>query len=318
MLADPRSNALVTNFAAQWLLLRDLEAKNPNSRNFRDFDKGLQQAFARETELFVESILGEDRSILDLIDANHTFLNERLAKHYGIPNVYGSDFRRVTLADDSPRRGLLGKGSILTLTSYGTRTSPVLRGKYVLDNLLSAPPPPPPPNVPALVEKAKTGKPLSMREAMGQHRANPVCASCHAQMDPIGFSLENFDGVGQWRTRSESGEPLDVSATLPNGTKFEGVVGLREQLRKNPHSFVSGVAAKLVTYAVGRPAGYLDGPVIRSIVREAAPNNYRFSSLVLGVVKSIPFQMRTSSESELSVERASLEQTMSSRASGAN
>jgi hypothetical protein len=304
MLADPRARALVTNFGAQWLLLRDLEAKNPNPRFFRDFDKGLQHAFARETELFVESILRDDRSILDLLDANHTFLNERLAKHYGIPNVYGSEFRRVTLSDDSPRRGLLGKGSVLTLTSYGTRTSPVLRGKYVLDNLLSAPPPPPPPNVPALVEKANTGKPLSMREAMSQHRANPVCASCHAQMDPIGFSLENFDGVGQWRTRSESGEALDVSAALPDGTKFEGVVGLREQLRKHPHMFVSGVAAKLVTYAVGRTVSYVDAPVVRKIVREAGPSNYRFSALVLGVVKSVPFQMRAGSESMPLGERA--------------
>jgi mono/diheme cytochrome c family protein len=300
MLADRRSRSLVTNFAAQWLFLRDLEAKNPNSRFFRDFDKGLQQDLRRETDLFVDSVLREDRSVLDLLNANYTFLNERLATHYGIPDVFGSEFRRVTLSDDSPRRGLLGKGSILTLTSYATRTSPVLRGKYILDNLLGTPPPPPPPNIPALAEKANDGKTLSMREAMARHRANPVCASCHARMDPLGFAMENFDAVGQWRTRTENGEPLDVSAAFLDGTKFNGIVGLREQLMRRPEQFVISLAEKLLTYAVGRKSAYYDAPTIRGIVREAARGDYRFSTLVLGVVNSVPFQMRVGSQAQLS------------------
>jgi hypothetical protein len=292
MLADARSKTLVSNFAAQWLFLRDLKAKEPDRLLFRDFDGSLRNALERETELFVESIVREDRSLLDLLDANYTFVNERLAKHYGIPNVYGNEFRRITLSDDSPRRGLLGKGSILTLDSYGTRTSPVLRGKYVLDNLLSTPPPPPPPNVPALSENSTDGKPLSMREAMVQHRANSVCASCHARMDPIGFALENFDAVGRWRARSESGAPIDASGVLPDGTKFEGVTGLRQLLMGRRELFVGGVTQKLLTYAVGRKYAYLDAPAVRKIVREAARDDYRFSSLVLGIVNSTPFLMR--------------------------
>ena len=303
MLADRRSQSLVTNFAAQWLFLRDLDAKNPNSRFFRDFDKGLQQDLEHETDLFVDSVLREDRSVLDLLNANYTFVNERLARHYGIPDVFGSEFRRVSLSDDSPRRGLLGKGSILTLTSYATRTSPVLRGKYILDNLLGTPPPPPPPNIPALAEKANDGKALSMREAMARHRANPVCASCHARMDPLGFAMENFDAVGQWRTRAESGEPLDVSAVFQDGTKFDGIAGLREQLVRRPDQFVIGLAEKLLTYAVGRKAAYYDAPTIRAIVREAARSDYRFSTLVMGVVNSAPFQMRAGSQSQLSAAR---------------
>ena len=302
MLADRRSQSLVTNFAAQWLFLRDLDAKNPNSRFFRDFDKGLQQDLEQETDLFVDSVLREDRSVLDLLNANYTFVNERLARHYGIPDVFGSEFRRVTLSDDSPRRGLLGKGSILTLTSYATRTSPVLRGKYILDNLLGTPPPPPPPNIPALAEKANDGKALSMREAMARHRANPVCASCHARMDPLGFAMENFDAVGQWRTRAESGEPLDVSAVFQDGTKFDGIAGLREQLVRRPDQFVIGLTEKLLTYAVGRKAAYYDAPAIRAIVREAARSDYRFSTLVMGVVNSAPFQMRAGSQAQLSAE----------------
>ena len=296
MLADPRSEALVTNFAAQWLFLRDLQAKNPNSRFFRDFDKGLQQDFEREADLFVDSVLREDRSVLDLLNAKYTFVNERLARHYGIPNVYGSEFRRVALSDDSPRRGLLGKGSILTLTSYATRTSPVLRGKYILNNLLGTPPPPPPPNIPALGEKANDGKVLTLREAMARHRTNPVCASCHGRMDPLGLAMENFDAVGQWRTRSDSGELLDVSATFQDGTKFEGIGGLRELLLQRPDAFVIGVAEKLFTYGTGRTTAYDDAPTIRAIVREAARNNYRFSTLLLGVINSVPFQMRAASQ----------------------
>lgn len=295
MLADRRSETLVTNFAAQWLYLRDLEVKRPDDRLFPNFDEGLQQAMRRETELFIDHILREDRSVLDLLRGDFTFVNERLAKHYGIPHVYGSHFRRITLDDDSPRRGLLGQGSILTLTSRATRTSPVLRGKWILENILSSPPPPPPPNVPALQDTSAEGKVLSMRERMVQHRANPVCASCHARMDPLGFALENFDAVGRWRTRSESGAPLDVSAALPNGTKFEGIAGLREVLLSSQsEAIVITVAEKLLTYALGRNLEFYDAPAVRAITRAAARSDYRFSSLVLGIVKSTPFRMRKS------------------------
>ena len=293
MLADPRSEALVTNFAGQWLYLHDLEVKRPDDRLFPNFDKSLQQAMRRETELFIDHILREDRSVLDLLRADFTFVNERLAKHYGIPHVYGDHFRRVT-PGDSPRRGLLGQGSILTLTAYATRTSPVLRGKWILENILSSPPPPPPPNVPSLKDKSAEGKVLSMRERMVQHRANPVCASCHAVMDPLGFSLENFDAVGRWRTHSESGAPVDVSATLPDGTKFEGVDGLREVLLGQSETVASTVTEKLLTYALGRNLEYYDAPAVRAITREAAPHDYRFSTIVLGIVKSTPFRMRRS------------------------
>ena len=221
MLADPRSATLASNFGAQWLYLRDIDAKNPSPRVFPGFDLSLIPDFHRETELFLESVLREDRGVLDLLSANYTFLNERLAEHYGIPGVFGADFRRVTYPEGSPRRGLLGKGSILTLTSYANRTSPVLRGKYVLANILGAPPPPPPANVPALItENKSSGKALSMREAMAQHRTNPACAGCHARMDPIGFALDNFDAVGRYRTISESGDPIDSSGTFPDGSKF--------------------------------------------------------------------------------------------------
>ena len=294
MLADPRAEALVTNFAAQWLFLRDVKAKNPNDKMFADFDEGLRRALERETQLFVNSVLREeDRSVLALLTANYTFLNERLAKHYGVPNVYGVDFRRVTLGDDSPRRGLLGQGSILTLSSHASRTSPVLRGKYILDNLLATPPPPPPPNVPALVANATDGKPLSMREAMVLHRKNPVCASCHSRMDPLGFALENFDAIGRYRTRGESGAPIDASASLPDGTTFEGVGGLRQLLVSRSDLFVMGLTEKLLAYAVGRKVAQHDAPAIRQMVRLAGPD-YRFSSIVLGLVRSVPFQMRRS------------------------
>jgi hypothetical protein len=226
MLADPRSATLASNFGAQWLYLRDIDAKNPSPRVFPGFDLSLIPDFHRETELFLESVLREDRGVLDLLSANYTFLNERLADHYGIPGVFGPDFRRVTYPEGSPRRGLLGQGSILTLTSYANRTSPVLRGKYVLANILGAPPPPPPANVPALItENKNSGKALSMREAMAQHRTNPACAGCHARMDPIGFALDNFDAVGRYRTISESGDLIDSSGTFPDGSKFEGWTG---------------------------------------------------------------------------------------------
>ena len=291
MLADPRSSALVTNFAEQWLFLRDVDAKEPDAGFFPGFDENLRQAFRTETTLFVDSVLRDDRSVLDLLTANHTFVNERLAKHYGIPHVYGSHFRRVDL-EDGRRRGLLGQGSILTLTSYGTRTSPVLRGKWILENLLSSPPPPPPPDVPALDERTADGKPRSMREAMEQHRANPVCASCHAQMDPLGFALENFDAIGRWRDRGESNLPIDASGLLPNGVRFDGPAGLRAELVKSPELFMTTVTEKLLTYALGRGVEHFDAPTIRAIVRDAARDDYRFASVVVGIVNSTPFQMR--------------------------
>jgi len=294
MLADPRSEALVTNFAEQWLYLRDIEAKLPDEVLFQDFDETLRAALHTETELFVASVFRENRSVLDLLSANYTFLNERLAKHYGIPNVRGSYFRRVTLPPDSPRGGLLGQGSVLTITSYSTRTSPVLRGKWVLENLLSAAPPPPPPNIPALkTEGAAPGETLTMREAMTRHRASPACASCHARMDPIGFAMEHFDAVGRWRD-TDGGQPIDSSGTFPDGTKFDGIAGLKRELLRHPEQFASTVAERLLMFAVGRNLQYYDAPAVRGILRGAAPSRYTLQSLVLGVVKSQPFQMRES------------------------
>ena len=293
MLADDRSAALVDNFAEQWLFLRDVDAKEPDAGFFPGFDENLRRAFRRETELFVDSVLRGDGSVLDLLTASHTFVNERLARHYGIPHVYGSHFRRVEL--DSPeRRGLLGQGSILTLTSYATRTSPVLRGKWILENLLSSPPPPPPPDVPSLDETTESGEARSMREAMEQHRANPACASCHSQMDPLGFALENFDAIGRWRTVSESDTPIDASGVLPDGRRFEGPAGLRTALLHAPDQFVHTVTEKLLTYALGRGIEHVDAPTIRAIVRDAERDGYSFASIVLGIVNSTPFQMRKS------------------------
>lgn len=299
MLRDPRSIALATNFGAQWLFLRDVAAKNPSPRFFSTFDLGLRQLFQQETELFLHSIFSEDRSVLELLNANYTFLNERLARHYGIPQVFGNYFRRVTHAADSPRHGLLGHGSVLLLTSYSTRTSPVLRGKWVLSNILDSPPPPPPDNVPSLVTEAKgSGKPLSMRDAMAQHRSNPVCATCHTRMDPIGFALDNFDAVGRWRTVSESGAPIDASGIYPDGSTFDGPVGLRGLLLKHPEEFVLTVTRRLLTYALGRSLEYYDAPTLRAIARAAALHKYRVSSLILEIVKSVPFQMRTTGRPE--------------------
>src|SRR5438093_13735983 len=246
MIADPRSESMVTNFAAQWLYLRDIQAKQPDEVLFPNWDETLRQAFQRETELFLESILRENRSVLDLLTASYTFVNERLAKHYGIPNVVGSWFRRVTLPEGNPRGGLLGQGSILTITSYANRTSPVLRGKWILENVLAAPPPPPPPDVPALkIDGPAPGQTLTMRQAMEQHRANPACAGCHARMDPLGFALENFDAVGRWRNAAESGAKIDASGALPDGTKFNGPAELRKLLVKNPEQFVTVLAEKM-------------------------------------------------------------------------
>ena len=291
MLADPRSRALVDNFAEQWLYLRDVESKEPDPGFFPGFDENLRQAFERETELFIDSVLREDRGVAELLTADWTFVNERLAKHYGMPHVYGSHFRRVSL-DGTARRGLLGQGGILTLTSYATRTSPVLRGKWILENLLASPPPPPPPDVPALAEKTGEGAALSMRAAMERHRANPACASCHARMDPLGFALENFDAVGRWRARGESNDVIDASGVLPDGTSFDGPEGMRRALLRDPRRFAATVTEKLLTYALGRNVEPYDMPAVRAVVRAAEEDGYRFSSLVLGIVRSTPFQMR--------------------------
>jgi mono/diheme cytochrome c family protein len=297
MLADARAKSLVTNFAGQWLFLRNLQKVIPDKKVFPYFDENLRVALQRETELLFESIVREDRSALDLLNADYTFLNERLARHYGIPNIYGSHFRRVPVTDEN-RKGLLGQGSILTVTSYAHRTSPTLRGKWLLESLLGAPPPPPPPNVPSLQEEGEHVKVLTMRQRMEQHRTNPVCASCHAQMDPLGFALENFDALGVWRSTSgTAGTPIDASGVLPDGTKFTGPSELRQILLSRHDQFMHVVIEKLLTYALGRGVEYYDMPAVRKIAEDAAPANYRWSALVLGIVKSTPFQMRRSRSS---------------------
>ena len=294
MLDDKRADTLVSNFAGQWLNLRNVETQKPDPVIF-PFDEALRQAFMKETDLFVSSIFREDRTLPELLSADYTFVNERLAEHYGIPNVYGSQFRRVTLTDVN-RRGLLGQGSILTVTSYPNRTSVVQRGKWILETLLSTPPPPPPPDVPEL-KAAPNGKVVSAREQMQAHRANPVCAGCHARMDPLGFALENFDGVGRWRNE-DAGTKIDASGKLPDGTEFEGPAGLSKLLlTKYQDDFVRTATEKLLTYALGRGVEYYDYPAIRTIDREAARDHYRISSLILAIVKSTPFQMRRASES---------------------
>jgi len=301
MSADVRSKALVENFAGQWLYLRNIPSLSPDPDVAPTFDDNLRQAFQKETELFFESLLRDDRSALDLLNADYTFVNERLARHYGIPDVYGSHFRRVKLTDEN-RRGLLGQGSLLTVTSYANRTSPVLRGKWLLENILGAPPPPPPPNVPSLKEPEKDGKVLSMRQRMEEHRANAVCATCHSRMDPLGFALENFDATGGWRTK-EGGTPIDASGVLVDGTKISGPAELRKALLSHPEQFVTTVTEKLLTYALGRGVEYYDEPVVRKIVRQAAANDYRWSSLILGVIESTPFQMRTAAEKTAMADR---------------
>jgi len=294
MLDDPRAGALVSNFAGQWLQLRNVDTVKPDPILF-PFDEALRQAFVTETSLFVSSIFREDHSLLDLLSADYTFVNQRLAEHYGIPRVYGSQFRRVTITDPN-RYGLLGQGSVLTVTSYPNRTSVVQRGKWILEALLGTPPPPPPPEIPELKAVAN-GKALSMREQMQAHRSNAVCAACHARMDPIGFALENYDGVGRWRTE-DVGKAIDASGTLPDGTSFTGPGGLRELLlTKYRDDFLRTATDKLLTYALGRGVEYYDYPIIRSIVRDASRDNYRISSWVLAVVKSAPFQMRRTPES---------------------
>ena len=292
MLGDRRSQALVTNFAGQWLYLRNVALRSPNTRNYVDFDDELRQAFQQETELFFESMLREDRPVADMLDADYTYLNQRLAEHYGVPDIYGSHFRRVTLADEN-RRGLLGQGSFLLVTSRANRTAPVLRGKWVLENLLGSPPPPPPPDVPALDEKSADVRKMTMRQRTEAHRANPACARCHVRMDPIGFALENFDGVGRFRTM-EGGTAIDVSGELFDGTRFNGPVELRKVLLERQEQLAQTVIEKLLTYALGREVESYDMPAVRKILREAAPGGYRWSSLISGVIESVPFQMRRS------------------------
>jgi hypothetical protein len=296
MLSDRRSSALVNNFAGQWLYLPNMRLVAPDSEAFTEFDDNLREAFRRETELFCESILREDRSVLDFMRANYTFLNERLARHYGIPDVYGSHFRRVTFTDGR-RGGLLGQASILTVTSSPTRTSPVKRGKWLLENLLGAPPPPPPPNVPALKERDEDGKPTSIRERLEQHRKNPACATCHAQMDPLGFALENFDGIGRWRT-TDNGADIDPSGALPDGTTFRGPNELRALILARGDEFVATFVEKLLIYALGRGTEYYDQPAIRGILRATKADDFRWSSIILEIVKSTPFQMRQSRTSQ--------------------
>ena len=304
MLADPRTHQLVKNFAGQWLQLRVMQSSTPEGIDYPDFDDNLRQAFRTEAEMFFESIVREDRSIIDLLDGDYTFVNERLASHYGIPNVYGSQFRRVKLTGAlDVRRGLLGKGGIELVTSISDRTSPVQRGKWVMTNILGIVPPDPPPNVPALKEASSgSNGPQTMRQLMEAHRANPACAGCHKMMDPIGFALENFDGIGKWRTE-DAGQKVDASSQLTDGTKIDGVVDLRNALLRYSRQFARVMTEKLLTYALGRGVVYQDMPVVRGIVREAARNNYRFSTLVEGIVKSEPFQMNRKPEATLTAAR---------------
>jgi hypothetical protein len=293
MLADPKADALVENFAGQWLHIRNLQNIAPNTDEFPDFDNDLREAFRHETELFFRSVMREDRNVLDLLTADYTFVNERLAKHYGVPGVYGSQFRRVTVADDA-RRGLLGKGSILLVTSHADRTAPTLRGKWILENLLGTPPPAPPGNVPPF-EQTAGPKPRTIRERMEIHRANPSCAGCHRSMDALGFTLENFNAVGAWRTR-DAGLDVNAQGTMADGQAAVGVTGLRAALLKRPEVFVQTLTEKLMTYALGRGLQYYDMPAIRRILRESAAQDDRFSSIVLGIVKSTPFEMRRKAE----------------------
>ncbi len=293
MLADERAGTLVTSFAAQWLHLRRMRTVSPDVNAFPAFDENLRDALVRETELFVGSQLRDDRSVVELLTADYTFVDERLARHYGIPGVYGPRFRRVEW-DDDRRRGLLGQGSILTVTSLATRTSPVVRGKWILENLLGTPPPPPPPDVPELEEQGESGGATSLRARLEAHRANPVCSGCHSRMDPLGFALENFDAVGQWRDADAGGAPIDTAGVLPDGAAFDGLPELRDILHGRRDEFVATVTEKLLTYALGRGVEHHDRPAIRAIVREAAADDHRWSSIILGIARSLPFQLRRS------------------------
>ena len=292
MIADARADSLMTAFTGQWLQLRNLDKVTPDILMFPDFDDNVRQALRRETELFFTSVVRENRSALDLLDADYTFVNERLARHYGINGVYGSRFRRVPVADPN-RRGLLGHGSILAMTAVATRTSPVLRGKYIISNLMNTPPLPPPAVVPDLAESAHKDRPSTVREQLERHRANPVCGSCHRNIDPVGFALENFDAVGQWQAATKDGLAIDAAGVLADGTKVDGPVALRKALLARPDVFAGTVTEKLMIYALGRGLEPIDMPVVRGIVRSAAAQNYAMQSIVLGIVRSNPFQMRT-------------------------
>ena len=292
MLADPRSQALVDNFAGQWLHIRNVAVHQPSPETLFHFDDNLRKAFEKETQLFFESIMRENRSVLELLDADYTFLNERLARHYGIDGVLGERFRRVSLPPGSPRGGLLGQGSILMATSYPNRTSPVIRGKWILENVFGAPPPPPPPNVPELKDDRDPRKVLPMRERLAAHRANPACAGCHAQMDQLGFALENFDAIGEWRDMYTSGARVDASAQLPDGSKFNGPAELRKVLMSHSDEFLTTMTEKLMVYALGRGLEAIDAPAVRKIKRDATREKYRFEALVQGIVTSTPFTMR--------------------------
>lgn len=292
MLADPRAGNLVTNFGAQWLHLRGLETATPDLRLFVDFDDNLRQAMRRETELFLREVFLGDRSILELIRADYTFLNERLARHYGIPHVIGSHFRRVSFADDPARQrgGLLRHGSLLTVTSYATRTSPVVRGHWILANLVGSPPPPPPPNVPAL-STGRISERLAIRERLEAHRRDPACAGCHTIMDPVGFALENYDATGRWRA-FEEGTAVDALGGFPDGSTFTGVASLERAILARPDLFATTLAEKLLIFALGRATDHRDAPALRAIVRQAAADDYRFSSLITALAASVPFQFR--------------------------
>ena len=296
MLADPRSRALVDNFVAQWLQLRNLEGVVPDAFTFPEFDENLREAFRQETELFIDSLIRENQSVLDLLGAPYTYVNERLARHYGIPDVYGSRFRRVALAGElaARRGGILGQGSLLTATSYPNRTSPVLRGKWVLTNILGTPPPPPPADVPDLPDRGEDGRAATVRDRLARHRESPACSVCHAPMDPLGLALENYDAVGAWRTTGEADLAIDATGRLPDGTAFEGPTGLRTLLLEQPERFVGTVTEKLLAYAVGRGPQYFDRPVVREIVSAAASDDYRWSSSIVGIVQSPSFRMRRS------------------------
>ncbi len=296
MLADSRSKALVQNFAGQWLYLRNLRSVVPDAVTFPEFDENLRDAFRQETELFVESLIRDDRSVLDLLGADYTFANERLAEHYGIPGVYGSHFRRVPLDGDLAERrgGILGQGSLLTVTSYANRTSPVLRGKWVLTNILGTPPPPPPADVPDLPDRGEDGQPATVRDRMLRHREDPVCSACHAPMDPLGLALENYDAIGRWRSTGEANLAIDASGQLPNGTQFYGPQGLRTLLLERREQFSGTVTEKLLAYAIGRAPEHYDRPTVRDITRTASLENYRWSSIIVGIVQSTPFRKRRS------------------------
>ena len=300
LLADPKaSSSLVNNFAAQWLQLRNLNGHLPDPDIFPEFDENLRAAYLKETELFIASTIERDTGVIELLNANYTFVNERLAKHYGIAGVYGNHFRRVDFENGSIRGGLLGQGSLLTVTSYPNRTSPVLRGKWLLTNMVGSPPPEPPANVPALPDNGTEGQPASVRERLEEHRKNPVCASCHAPMDPLGFALENFDAIGSFRLISEGGDEIDSSGILPNGIQFEGINGLYGHLSSDEKQFAETVTVKLLAYALGRGLQYYDRPTIRQIVRAAEADGYSWSSLITQIVMSPAFRMRRAASQEL-------------------